>query len=77
MEFTAELALLDFTEEDNAFLEACRMIEEAFTEYKPMSMYDEYMAEAFGKKQNANVGAENQAKADAAAQQQTQNDAAA
>lgn len=41
---------ISILEEDNLFLEGCRLALEAMQEYKPISIMDEYMTEAFGKK---------------------------
>ena len=44
---------VDMTSEDRECLIGLRMIAEAFDEYQPISMFDDYMYEAFGKKKNA------------------------
>ena len=73
---------VDMTSEDRECLIGLRMIAEAFDEYQPISMFDDYMYEAFGKKKNA---AENehqnaqpqQPQTNATKQQMEKNDAAA
>lgn len=40
----------DFRDEDRMFLEGMHLVEEAYNEYQPMSFFEEYITEAFGKK---------------------------
>lgn len=67
---------ISILEEDNLFLEGCRLALEAMQEYKPISIMDEYLTEAFGKKKadsQQQQGDQNQQQA----QQQEQNDSQA
>ena len=40
----------DFRDEDRMFLEGMHLVEEAYNAYQPMSFFEEYITEAFGKK---------------------------
>lgn len=73
---------VDMTSEDRECLIGLRMISEAFEEYQPISMFSEYMYEAFGKKKNAATNEPQeeaqpqQPQMNATKQQMEQNDAA-
>lgn len=46
---------VNILEDDNLFIEGCRLALEAINEYQPISIIDEYMTEAFGKKNKPNT----------------------
>ena len=50
MEYVVNPILPSFAEENRACMDAFRMINEAFCEYQELSLIDDYMMEAFGKK---------------------------
>ena len=45
----------DFRDEDRMFLDGMHLVEEAYNEYQPMSFFEEYITEAFGKKKAGNA----------------------
>ena len=45
----------DFRDEDRMFLEGMHLVEEAYNAYQPMSFFEEYITEAFGKKKAGNA----------------------
>lgn len=47
--------LCDFRDEDRMFLEGMHLVEEAYENYQPMTFFEEYITEAFGKKKAGNA----------------------
>ena len=45
----------DFRDEDRMFLEGMYLVEEAYENYQPMTFFEEYITEAFGKKKAGNA----------------------
>ena len=45
----------DFRDEDRMFLEGMHLVEEAYENYQPMTFFEEYITEAFGKKKAGNA----------------------